>query len=98
MCGNSAYCWKTVLTLRLYGGTRLTSIAVEHDLARGRLLEASDHLERRGLAAARRAEHREELATFDAEVGVLDGHEVTELLANVLELDDDVAHGRCGAP
>ena len=25
MCGNSAYCWKTVLTLRLYGGTFETS-------------------------------------------------------------------------
>ncbi len=24
MCGNSAYCWNTVLTLRLYGGTWLT--------------------------------------------------------------------------
>jgi hypothetical protein len=25
MCGNSAYCWNTVLTLRLYGGTDDTS-------------------------------------------------------------------------
>ena len=25
MCGNSAYCWNTVLTLRRYGGTRDTS-------------------------------------------------------------------------
>ena len=25
MCGNSAYCWNTVLTLRLYGGTFETS-------------------------------------------------------------------------
>ncbi len=25
MCGNSAYCWNTVLTLRLYGGTLDTS-------------------------------------------------------------------------
>src|SRR4051812_49312452 len=26
MCGKSAYCWKTVLTLRLYGGTFETSL------------------------------------------------------------------------
>ncbi len=25
MCGNSAYCWNTVLTLRRYGGTLDTS-------------------------------------------------------------------------
>ena len=25
MCGNSAYCWKTVLTLRLYGGVPTAS-------------------------------------------------------------------------
>ena len=25
MCGNSAYCWNTVFTSRLYGGTLLTS-------------------------------------------------------------------------
>ncbi len=25
MCGNSAYCWNTVFTLRLYGGTADTS-------------------------------------------------------------------------
>ena len=25
MCGNSAYCWNTVFTSRLYGGTPLTS-------------------------------------------------------------------------
>src|SRR5215831_13667158 len=26
MCGNSAYCWKTVLTLRLYGGVPAASV------------------------------------------------------------------------
>ncbi len=32
MCGNSAYCWNTVLTLRLYGGTRLTSTPLSSTL------------------------------------------------------------------
>jgi hypothetical protein len=76
----------------LYGGTRLTSAPFEQHLARRRLLEAGDHLQRRGLAAPRRAEHREELALLDGEVGVFDRDEVPERLADVVESNDGVAH------
>ena len=67
--------------------------AVEQHLARRRLLEPGDHLQGGGLAAAGRTEHGEELTLLDAEVGLLDRHEVAEGLADVLELDDAVAHG-----
>ena len=53
----------------------------------GRLFEAADHAQRRGLAAARRSEQREELARLDHEVDVVDGDEVAELLAQRDELD-----------
>ena len=54
---------------------------------RGRL-EAGDHAQRRGLAAARGAEQREELARGDREVGVVDRDEVAEALGDVVDLDD----------
>ena len=66
--------------------------AVQQDLAGCRLLEAGDHLECRRLPAAGRPEHREELALLDSEVRLLDRDEVTERLAHVIELNDDVAH------
>ena len=78
-----------MLTLRLCGGDVRTRRALEQHLAARRLLEAGDHLEQRRLAAAGRAEQREELAAADGEVGLLDGDEVAELLADVVE-DDDV--------
>ena len=53
----------------------------------GRLLEAADHPQRRGLAAARRPEQREELTGLDHEVDVVDGDEIAELLAQRGELD-----------
>ena len=56
--------------------------ALEHDPAARRQLEAGDHLEQRRLAAARRAEEREELAPGDREVGPVDGDERPELLAH----------------
>ena len=46
----------------------------------GRDLEAGDHAQRRGLAAARRAEQREELAVAIVEVDVVDGDDVAEPL------------------
>ena len=55
-------------------------VAVDQDLALVRLLEAGDHPQRRRLAAAARAEHREELALGDVEVDVVDGGEVAEAL------------------
>ena len=58
----------------------MTSRAVEQDPAGGRQLEAGDHPQRRRLARARRAEHREELAVADVEVDAVDGDDVAEAL------------------
>ena len=91
MCGNRAYCWNTVLTLRSCGATLETSTPFEHHPAAGRLLEAGDHLQQRRLAAAGRAEQGEELASPDREVGLLDGDEVAELLAHGFQHDHVVA-------
>ena len=68
MCGNSAYCWKTVLTSRLYGGDADRVDATDQDLALVGLLEAGDHAQRGGLAAAGRTEQREELALAHLQV------------------------------
>ena len=51
-------------------------LAVDADLARGRLLEAGDHAHGRRLAAARRAEEHHELLVADIEVDVVDADEV----------------------
>ena len=89
MCGNSAYCWKTVLTLRRYGGTCDDVDALEPDLPGGRRLEAGDHAQHGRLAAARRPEHREELAAADVEVGERDRDEVAVALGDLVDRDDD---------
>ena len=44
--------------------------AVDRDRAAGRLLEIGDDAQQRGLAAARRADERDELAPADGEVDV----------------------------
>ena len=61
-----------MLTSRWFGGDPDDVLAVEQDLALGRLLEAADHPQRRRLAAAGRAEQREELALADHQVDPLD--------------------------
>ena len=48
-----------------------TRAAVEQHLARGRLVEAGDDAQQRGLAAARRAEDGDEVVVGDLEVGRL---------------------------
>ncbi len=65
-------------TLRWFGGTVRDVRAVDRDRARGRLLEAGDHPQRRRLAAARRPEERHELAPLGGQVEVLDGDDVAE--------------------
>ena len=50
------------------------------DAAAGRLLEAADHAQGRGLAAARRAEEGEELAGHDLQRDGVDGDDVVESL------------------
>ncbi|WP_240163872.1 hypothetical protein [Mycolicibacterium sphagni] len=65
--------------------------------ALGGLFEARDHAQRGGLPAAGRAEHGEELAGADGEVGVGDGDVVLEALDDVVDLDDWRAGGALGS-
>ena len=62
-------------------------LPVEQDAPGGRQLQPRNHPKRRRLAAARRAEHDKELAIRDRQVGILDGDEIAELLAEVLDAD-----------
>ncbi len=61
--------------------------AVEQDLAAGRVLEAGDHVERRGLARAGGAEEGQELALAHVERHVMDGGEVAIALVQVGQPD-----------
>ena len=62
-------------------------LAAEEDPALGRQLEAGDHAQGRGLAAARGAEQAEELAVLHGEGRVLHRHEVGEGLVQALDAD-----------
>ena len=62
-------------------------MTVAQNVALAWLLEPGDHPQRRRLAAARRAEQREELAAADLEVEVVDGHEVAEALRDARQGD-----------
>ena len=77
---------------RVAGAVHGHVLAVEQDATAGRQLEAGDHPQRRGLAAAGGAEHHQELAVGDGEARVLHGDEVAEGLAQVL--DADLGHRR----
>ena len=59
----------------------------EQDAARGRLLEAADHPQRRRLAAAGGPEKREERAALDVEAEVVDRDDVVEALRDALQAD-----------
>ena len=82
-----------MLTSRSNGGTVGDVGAVEQDPARGRQLEARDHAQGRGLARARRPEHREELAVADLEVDAGDRDDVAVVLGDQFEADRG-RHGR----
>ena len=69
-----------MLTSRSNGGRRATSSPRELDPALVGELEAGDEPQRRGLARARGAEQREELAARDVEVDAVDGREAAEAL------------------
>jgi hypothetical protein len=58
--------------------------AVEHDAAGVRSLEAGDQPQQGGLAAARRAEQREELAVMNVEGKPVDRCRVAEALGEAL--------------
>ncbi len=53
---------------RLAGGTSLTSTPSISISAAGRVLEAGDQPQQRGLAAARRPDEDDELAVLDLEI------------------------------
>ncbi len=76
-----------MLTGRLSGGSWVTSPPAELDPALGRQVEATDHPERRRLAAARRPEQGEELAGPDRERDGVDRHDLAEPLRQALEAD-----------
>ena len=84
-----------MFTWRFAGGTYVTSLPCEQDAARGRLLEAGDHAQRRRLAAARRAEQREELALADPQVEIVDDGHVAEALGHAVEHDVSVVCFEC---
>ena len=66
-------------------------LPLERDRAPVRRQEAGDHLQRRGLAAAGRAEQRHELAALDHEIEAGNGHVRPERLAQ--PCDDEKGHG-----
>ena len=76
-----------MLTGRLSGGSVRDVAAAELDPAGGRQLEAADHPERGRLAAAARAEHREELAGPDVQRHAVDRADVAEVLRQVGQAD-----------
>ena len=59
----------------------------EEDPALVRLLEAADHAQRRRLAAARRAEQREEASVLHLEREGVDGDDAVELLRDAFQAD-----------
>ena len=60
---------------------------IEDDAAARRALEPGDHPQGRGLPAAGRADHSEELAAGHVQVDAVDGNNVTECLRQLLEVD-----------
>ena len=66
-------------------------LALQQDPAARRLDEARDHAQRRRLAAAARAEHREELAAGDLERHAVDRGDLLKALRDVV--DEDLASG-----
>ena len=81
-----------MFTGRRFGIDAVHAMAVDDDLALGRILESGEHAQQRGLAAARRAEQREELALADLEVGIVDGDDgAAETLIHIADGDDRFA-------
>ena len=72
---------------RSLGGTSLTTRSPIEDVAVGDLLQAGEHAQAGGLAAARRADEDEELLVGDLDVEVVDGDDIAEALVDVFEGD-----------
>ena len=66
-------------------------LAVEHDPAGGRPVDAGEHVEERGLARAVRADQRNDRAARNREVDVVRGDETAELLADMVGDQEIVA-------
>ena len=66
--------------------------AVEHDAARGRLQAAGDDLDQRRLAGAVVAEQGHHLAAADVEADAAQRFDGAEILDDVVELKDGIAH------
>ena len=70
-------------------------LAVEQDAALVRRLEAGEHAQQRGLAAAGGAEQRKELAGADVERDVIDRAETAEFLRHALDAQQRPIPARC---
>ena len=70
----------------LVGRELVDGLAAEVDLALVGALEAGDHAQDRGLAAAGGAQQRHELARGDLDVGVVDGVEILAGLGVLVDL------------
>ena len=81
--------------LRWLGFSRVTSLPAIDDRAGGRLLEAGDHAQHGGLAAARRPEEGDELAGADIEVEVLHDGGCAEGFLDVLDGEEGVRPSCC---
>jgi len=62
--------------------------SVQQNLTRRRPFEAGNHFQDCGLAASRRPEHGEELAGVDSKIGIVNGREISECLADAPESND----------
>ena len=67
--------------------------AVEQDAARVRRLEAGEHAEQRGLAAAGGPEQREELVLADVERDAVDGGRPAEALGDAVDREQRARRG-----
>ena len=66
-------------------------VTCEHDLPAGRLVDAREAVEERGLAGAVRADQADDRPLGDVEIDVVDGDQAPELLPH-LGRDEEVAH------
>src|SRR5258707_5374681 len=76
---------ETDLALADADGARVLSM--EQHLAGVGRLESRDYSQQRGLARSRQSQQRDQLAGFDMQADIVNRDEVTELLADVSELD-----------
>jgi hypothetical protein len=91
MCGYKRVALEHHRDVPVTGGDLVDHLAADPQLARGDVLESGDHVQRRRLAAAGRADEDHELAIGDAQVEVLDGFEAVRIALDHL-VEDDVRH------